>query len=271
MALRMGKRKQPTREEKQIKYALKITDRVLDDQTTHTLAMLMNAKEFRNIDYAVSQGKEAVVFRATCHDGSFRAVKVFKFETTAFRKMVPYIEGDPRFNVDAVKHSKRGLVKVWTRKEYANLSACAQAEVSVPQPFAMKENVIVMEFIGVEGKPCALLQEVVVQNPEVVFKQLLGEMRKMHSAGIVHGDLSPYNVMLLQKENEDGSFEEKAFVIDLAQGVSLKHPKAKEFLERDVANVVHFFSKLGVENELCDGKKALEFILGEGKKAKVRF
>ncbi|HLD62818.1 MAG TPA: serine protein kinase RIO [Candidatus Norongarragalinales archaeon] len=257
----MGKRKQPTREAKQIKFALKITDRVLDDQTTHTLANLMNAKEFRNIDYAVSQGKEAVVFKATCHDGSIVAVKVFKFETTAFRKMVPYIEGDPRFNVDAVKHSKRALVKVWARKEYANLSACFQKNVSVPRPLVFKENVIVMEFIGVEGKPCALLQEVVVQNPEKVFKQLLGEMRKMHSAGIVHGDLSPYNVMLLQTQNEDGSYAEKAFIIDLAQGVSLKHPKALEFLERDVANIVHFFSRLDVESKLCNEKKALEFVL----------
>ncbi len=261
MSLKVSKRKQPEREVKQIKYALKITDKVLDDQTTQTLTSLMNAKAFRNLDYAVSQGKEAVVFRATRHDGSFIAVKVFKFETTAFRNMLPYIEGDPRFNVDAVRHSKRALVKVWTRKEYANLKVCFEGKVSVPEPFAFKENIIVMEFIGVGGKPCALLQEVVVQNPDVVFKQMLGEIKKMHSAGIVHCDLSPYNIMLKQTQNQDGSYDEKAIVIDLAQGVSLKHPKALEFLERDVSNVVSFFSKLRVESELCDKRKALEFVL----------
>ncbi|MEM4254991.1 MAG: RIO1 family regulatory kinase/ATPase [Candidatus Norongarragalinales archaeon] len=261
MSLKVSKRKQPRREDKQIKYALKITDKVLDDQTTRTLAQLMNAKEFKTLDYAIAAGKEAVVFRATRYDGSFCAVKVFKFETTAFRKMVPYIEGDPRFSVDAVKHSKRALVKVWARKEYANLKACFEAKVSVPKPFALKENVIVMEFIGVGGKPCALLTQVVVQNPRAVFKQLLGVIRKMHAAGIVHSDLSPYNIMLMQTQNADGSFDEKAVVIDLAQGVSLKHPKAKEFLARDVSNVVNFFSKLGVESELCDSAKALEFVL----------
>lgn len=247
MALRVGKKKQPRREDKTLKYALKITERVLDDQTLQTLASLLNAKAFKSLDYAVSQGKEAVVFRATKQDGSFVAVKVFKYETTAFRQMMPYVEGDPRFKIDKVRHSKRAFVKVWARKEFANLNACFQAGVNVPQPFLLKENTIVMQFVGVGGRPCALLSEVVVQNPERVFSQLVGEMKKTYKAGLVHADFSPFNIMLKQTQNEDGSFEEKAFVIDLAQGVSLKHPRAQEFLERDVENLVRVFSKLGVK------------------------
>jgi len=261
MALRLGRRKKPRREEKQLKHALKITEKVLDDQTLELLASLINAKAFKSLDYPVSQGKEAVVFRATRQDGSFVAVKIFKFETSAFRNFIPYLEGDPRFAIEAIKHSKRALVKVWARKEFANLKACFEAKASVPEPFALKENIIVMEFIGVGGVPCALLSEVVLQDAEKVFIQLLGEMRKMHSAGIVHSDLSAFNVMLKQTKKPDGSFEEKAFLIDLAQGVSLKHPRAREFLERDVSNVVSFFSKQGVESELCEKKKALEFVL----------
>ena len=124
MALRMGKRKQPLREDKQFKFALKRTDKVLDDQTLETLMRLVNRREFKSLDYPISTGKEAVVFRATKLDGTFVAVKVFKFETTAFRNMIPYIEGDPRFDVSAMRHSKRGLVKTWARKEYANLRTC---------------------------------------------------------------------------------------------------------------------------------------------------
>lgn len=260
MSLKQSKRKQPEREVKQIKYALKITDRVLDDQTTKTLAQLLNAKEFKSLDYPVSQGKEAVVFRATKQDGSFVAVKVFKFETTAFRNMVPYIEGDPRFDVNAVKHSKRALVKVWARKEYANLTVCFKAKAKVPEPYQLKENIIVMQFIGVGGVPCALLNQVVVQDPEKVFKKLLDSMRKMNSAGIVHGDLSPYNIILDQRLLPSGEYDETPYIIDLAQGVSLKHPRAQMFLEKDVSNVIHFFSKLGVKSKLCDVKSAMEFV-----------
>ncbi|MFH1056573.1 MAG: RIO1 family regulatory kinase/ATPase, partial [Candidatus Micrarchaeota archaeon] len=263
MALRLGKRKMPRREDKQLKEALKRTNKVLDDLSLSLLASLINAKAFKSLDYPIAQGKEAVVFRATKHDGSFVAVKVFKFETTAFRNVIPYIEGDPRFNIDAVKHSKRGLVKVWTRKEFANLSACFQAGARVPQPFALKENIIVMGFIGVNGVPCALLNEVVLQNPKEIFRKIVESVRTMFKAGIVHSDLSPFNVMLLQTKNADGSYEETPFIIDLAQGVSIKHPKAQEFLERDARNLCAFFAKAGVKKKPED---VVAFVKG-GKKS----
>ena len=262
MALRLGKRKEPRREDKQLKHALKITSKVLDDQTLRTIAQLMHAKAFKSLDFPVAQGKEAVVFRATRHDAGFVAVKVFKFETSAFRTIINYIEGDPRFDLGSLRHSKRAIVKTWARKEFANLKACFEAGVTVPRPLALKENIIVMEFIGFEGKPCISLTEAAIHDPEKVFAQLMDEMRKMYRAGIVHADFSPYNIMLMQKPIffESEVLDEKAFVIDLAQGVSIQHPRAREFLERDVETMSKFFSKLEVKSELLDSRKALAFI-----------
>jgi RIO kinase 1 len=259
MALRVGKRKRPAREVKQFKYALKITDKVLDDQTLQTLAGLLNAKKFKSVDYPVSQGKEAVVFRATKSDGSFVAVKVFKFETTAFRNIVPYMDGDPRFDIEHARHNKRALVKIWARKEFSNLRAAFDHGVSGPKPLALKENIIVMQFVGEGGRPFALLSEVVVQNPGSVLEKILVSVKRLYEAGIVHADLSPFNIMVSQKPTPEG-VEEEPVLIDFAQGVSLQHPKAQEFLERDIKQLLKFFSKLGVEKSESE---VLQFIKSE--------
>ena len=103
-----------------------------------------------------------------------------------------------------------------------------------------------MQFVGEGGRPFALLSEVVVQNPPAVFEKILISVKKLYAAGIVHADLSPFNIMVAQRET-GGGLEEEPVLIDLAQGVSIRHPKAQEFLERDMRQLIKFFSKLGVE------------------------
>ncbi|MEW5955830.1 MAG: serine protein kinase RIO, partial [Candidatus Micrarchaeota archaeon] len=102
MAWRVSKRKRPRREEKQFKASLgKISGKVFDDKTVDVLLKLISAGVFKTLDYPIAQGKEAMVFRATYKDPAsgeeeFRAVKVFKYETSSFSKsMAKYVEGDP--------------------------------------------------------------------------------------------------------------------------------------------------------------------------------
>jgi len=234
MALRMGKRKAPKREDKQIKERNMIAGGVFEDKTVDVLINLLNAKVIDSLDCPVSGGKEAIVFRASKGKG-YRAVKVFKYENTSFRKMFDYVDGDPRFYKPS--RQKRPLVQLWAKKEYANLKACRGAGVLVPEPFLCRENVLVMEFLGVGGIQSALLSEVVLEDAEKTFETIAQNMEKVFSAGLVHADLSEYNVMLHKGE---------PYFIDFAQGVSLKHPRAAEWLEKDCANVAKFFSKAGV-------------------------
>jgi len=65
-------------------------------------------------------------------------------------------------------------------------------------------------------------------------------MRRLYAAGLVHGDLSEYNLIV---------YEGELFVIDLGQAVTVHHPNAGEFLERDCRNVAAFFSRQGVETD----------------------
>lgn len=236
MSSLVSKRKRPDREEKPVKEVTKIAGKVFDDKTVVVLVKMLNSGSIDSIDYPLAGGKEAIVFRASSKQG-FLAVKVYKYETSSFRHMAKYIDGDPRFRVG---HSQRGIVKEWARKEYANLFTCFEAGIRVPRPIACKDNVVVMEFLGEGGIPSALLEEVVVEKPAELLEQILGDVRKMYGAGLVHADLSAFNIIM---------HSGKPFIIDVGQAVLLEHPLAQEFLEKDVSNVLKFFAALGVRKD----------------------
>jgi len=222
-----------------MKNELKITSAALDDPTIDVFIRFFNNKTFKSLDYPLAQGKESIVFRATRHDGTYVAVKVYKYETSSFRTMGKYIEGDPRF-VKA-RRALRPLVKQWARKEFANLQLCEKAGVRAPKPLAQRENVVVMEFLGEGGIPYAKLQDVILENPEKTLKEILEDTKKLYQAGVVHADLSPYNIVFAG---------DMPYFIDVSQSILKAHPRAQEFLEHDVKTILNYFAKLGIERDL---------------------
>ena len=249
----VSKRKRPPREEKQFKAAFgKISGKVFDDKTIDVLLGLINKKVISSLDYPIAQGKEAMVFRATVRDAAtgqaeFRAVKIFKYETSSFFKsMQNYVEGDPRFRIPS---THRAMVQLWARKEYANLKKCFEAGVSVPEPLIQRENVVVMQFLGEEGIPCTLLEKSEVEDASALWKKVLQSLEKAYCAGLVHADLSSFNIIMCGNE---------PFFIDWGQSVLLEHPQAQWFLEKDVQNLVKFFNKLGVGASVKDVLERLQ-------------
>jgi RIO kinase 1 len=240
LARRLEKRKRPPRDVKQLKEQLKITAGVLDDPTLDVLVHFFNNKTLRSLDYPVAQGKESTVFRGTTPDGANLAVKIYKYEASSFRAMARYIEGDPRFA--KARRALRPLVKQWAKKEFANLAACAKAGVRAPRPVAHRDNVVVMEFLGEGGLPYAKLQDVVLADPERTLDQILEDVRRLYRAGLVHGDLSPYNIVFARGE---------PYFIDVSQSVLLQHPRAREFLEHDVQTLLKHFAKLGARRDFA--------------------
>jgi RIO kinase 1 len=77
-----------------------------------------------------------------------------------------------------------------------------------------------------------------VENPDTAFGVVREYMRRLHAAGLVHGDLSEYNLIV---------HEGQLFVIDLGQAVTVHHPNADEFLWRDCRNVAKFFGRQGAD------------------------
>jgi RIO kinase 1 len=76
-----------------------------------------------------------------------------------------------------------------------------------------------------------------VENPETAFEVVQEYIRRLHAAGIAHGDLSEYNLVVQDAE---------LFVIDCGQAVTIDHPRADDLLQRDFETVAAFFGRLGV-------------------------
>ncbi|WEL20087.1 serine protein kinase RIO [Halorhabdus sp. BNX81] len=165
------------------------------------------------------------------------AVKVYRINASDFKDMRGYLDGDPRF--EGIGSDKKKVVTAWVRKEFANLKRAQQAGVRVPNPIAVERNVLVMEYIATDAEGRAKrLNEVHIENPETAFEVLREYMRRLHAAGLVHGDLSEYNVVFHEGE---------LVVIDLGQAVTVHSPNAEDFLRRDCQNVANFFAGQGVE------------------------
>lgn len=215
----------------------KLVDEFFDHATLLAIGRLINQGQFQSVDYPISTGKEGGVFRASA-TGGFRAVKIYRIGNTIFRHVPPYVIEWLRREVGAMGNTSR-MIFAWTRREHTVLTQLRAAEVRVPEPFACFRNVLVMEFIGEEGLPAPPMQEVVLQDPDAVYIDLTAQLHRMvGTAHLVHGDLSPYNVLVL---------EDRPVIIDVAQAISTEHPQARELLQRDAANFARYFRRLGVD------------------------
>jgi RIO kinase 1 len=216
----------------------KVEQAVFDDATFAALYKLVQDGYVEAFGGPISTGKEANVYEALGRDGRDVAVKVYRVNASNFRHMRDYLDGDPRF--EGIGSDKKAVVLAWTRKEFANLKRARKAGVRVPEPLAVQRNVLVMELVGLVEDRARRLAEVNVENPETAYGVVREYMRRLHRAGLVHGDLSEYNLIV-----HDGEL----VVIDLGQAVTVHHRNAEEFLRRDCHNVAAFFARQGVETD----------------------
>ncbi len=200
---------------------------------------VMRRLRLRRFAGVVSAGKEARVYRAVGRDGRDYAVKIYLTVTAEFRKSIQkYLLGDPRFHNVDVSNTKK-LFFAWARKEFRNLKRMWEAGVPVPRPYLVYQNIIVMEFIGRDGLRAPLLHEVYreLSDQELyeIYRQAVEAYRRiLCRAKLVHADYSEYNIMVL---------DDKIYVIDVAQAVSIEHPNAEDFLLHDVENIHRFFAR----------------------------
>ena len=213
----------------------KVEASVFDDATLGALYKLVQDGYIDAFGGPISTGKEANVYTALAPDGEV-AVKVYRINASDFRQMRDYLDGDPRF--EGIGSDKKKVVVAWTKKEYANLMRARKAGVRVPEPLAVERNVLVMEYLGGEDDRAKRLNEVHVENPQTAYEVVREYTRRLYRAGLVHGDLSEYNIVV-----HDGEL----CLLDLGQAVTVHHPNAREFLERDCHNVAAFFRRQGLE------------------------
>jgi RIO kinase 1 len=228
------------------KEKFKVAHSVFDNFTNRTLFKLICSGRFKGLESPISVGKESNIFSAITEKGTRVIVKIYRLETCDFNRMYGYIRDDPRFH--KLKRKKRKIIFAWVEREYHNLLRAQKGKVNAPQPIAYLNNVLVLEFIGKDNEIAPKLKDKMPKNKKQFFNNIIGNIKKLYKAGLVHGDLSAFNIL---------NFEDKPIFIDFSQATMLEHPMAAELLERDVENICAFFGKQGLER---NAKKIIEAI-----------
>ncbi len=209
---------------------------VFDRFTERTVYKLITQGHFEGLESPISIGKESNVFSALKKDGTRVMAKIYRLETCDFNRMYDYIKDDPRFL--HIKKGKRNIVFSWVQREYRNLLKARQANVSVPTPLTFLKNVLVLEFIGNDGAISPKLKDAHPKYPREFFEKIISNMKRLHQAGLVHSDLSAFNIL---NHNESPVF------IDFSQCTTLDTSRANEYLQRDIRNICNFFKKIGLK------------------------
>ena len=190
-------------------------------------------------------GKEAVVYAVRCGD-EVRCAKVYKDATRRnFRQAALYREGrntrnsrDARAMAKGTRFGRQVQEEAWQSVEVDTLYRLAAAGVRVPQPYAFAHGVVLMELVtDAEGHVAPRLNDVELAEESALAHHatLIRQIVRMLAAGVIHGDLSEYNVLL----GRDGPV-----IIDLPQAVDAAgNNNAASMLLRDVANVTAWFSR----------------------------
>ncbi|NVM30463.1 MAG: serine protein kinase RIO [Candidatus Helarchaeota archaeon] len=225
-----------------------VVEGVFDTETQKTIYELYNRNILDEIEFVISTGKEANVYYAIGPEQDL-AVKIYRIKTAETRFMWPYVIGDPRFK--RIRRKTRDLIFAWAEKEFKNLNRARTAKVRVPKPFAVRKNILVMEFIGTDGDPAPLLKNCTLSKPQKVFDMILKYVKLLfQKAKLVHADLSEFNIL----------YTDEPVIIDISQGVVLDHPNAREFLIRDLKNLLYYFSSFEIELPSLD--QAYEYVTG---------
>ena len=211
---------------------------VMDTRTLFTFNDFLNKGTIESLVGIISAGKEANVYLGRYEDHSEIAIKVYKIDNNTAKWMREYLFGDPRFT--KLSNSVSHIIFTWARKEFKNLKRAQSGGVPVPNPLNVKDNVLLMEFIGEKGTPAPRLKDIEIEGDvDPYYQQTIGFIRDLYKkANLVHGDLSEFNILY---------WKGKLTVIDMSQSVMVEHPKARFFLARDIKNVNAYFEKVGAK------------------------
>jgi RIO kinase 1 len=202
-----------------------------------------------SVSRQLMSGKEAMVYVVRC-GGEARCAKVYKEATQrSFRQAVDYTENrkvkntrQARAMAKGTRFGRQAQEAAWQSAEVDALYRLAAAGVRVPRPYNFHEGVLLMELVtDVHGDAAPRLNDVsfTPEQARAHHATLMAEVVRMLCAGVVHGDLSEFNILLA----EDGPV-----IIDLPQAVDAAgNNHAQRMLLRDVDNLRGFFGRFAPE------------------------
>ncbi|MCX8184920.1 MAG: RIO1 family regulatory kinase/ATPase [Sulfolobales archaeon] len=194
----------------------------------------------------IGTGKESVLHLAKTPSGDVVVVKFYKIGRISFKKVVrsrDYLVNQP---------SWLEASKVSAEREYRALSILSKQTELVPKAFGWSRHTVVMEII--EGVDLCDYRD--ARDPENILKLILTALRVAYlNAGIVHADLSEYNVVVSLRGPT-----ELPYIIDWPQYLHREDPRSEGYLRNDVSNLLKFFKRrYGV---VIDLERAVGYVKG---------
>ena len=214
-------------------------------KTPKRLAPLVEEGLIDEVLRQLMSGKEATVYVVRCGE-EIRCAKVYKEASQrSFKQAASYQEGRKVKNSRQARAMEKGSrygrkmqEEVWQNAEVDALYKLAAAGVKVPTPYLCFEGVLLMDLVtDADGHAAPRLNDVEL-SPELALQyhaQLLQQVVLMLCAGVIHGDLSEFNILV------DG---EGPVIIDLPQAIdAASNTEAAAMLERDVTNLANYFGQ----------------------------
>jgi RIO kinase 1 len=207
---------------------------VMSPRISKIIFNLIGKGKITKIIGILNAGKEANVYNGIGGDGREIAIKVYRINSQTSKWMQEYIRGDPRFT-NYRKGNSTTLMTTWAMKEFKNLKRAREAGVPVPEPLYVEFNLLVMGFIGKDGTT-----ETQLEDPLKHLNTILHGIQDLFiKARLIHADLSAFNILY---------HEDKIYFIDFGQAVLADHPNARKYFDRDMDNVLGYFSGVLPEN-----------------------
>jgi RIO kinase 1 len=215
-------------------------------QTPHSLLSLVDEGLIDQVVRPLMSGKEAQVFLVRS-GGELRVAKVYKeAQHRSFKQRAEYTEGrnvrssrDQRAITKRTRHGRAQDEAAWRSAEVDMIYRLRTAGVRVPAPHHFVDGVLIMELVtDADGQPAPRLGDLSLDAAHAtrVFDRVLAEVVRMLAAGVVHGDLSDFNVLM----GVDGPV-----IIDFPQAVDASsNHNARKLLLRDVDNLHRFLAKV---------------------------
>jgi len=208
--------------------------------------LALNAHQKHKCIYSVGNqigvGKESDIVVVADKTGKQNILKIHRLGRISFRSV--------KNNRDYLRHRSSGswmyMSRLAAMKEYAFMKALGQNGFPVPEPISQNRHTIVMSLI--DAFPLRQISE--VPQPDVLYSELMDMIVRLARFGLIHGDFNEFNLLIKEIEDPDAKEGEnpeiirlEPVLIDFPQMVSVDHPNAEMYFDRDIDCIKRFFQR----------------------------
>ncbi len=192
----------------------------------YSLHLLVESGHVKAIGKKMGEGKESLVYNCISKQGE-AVIKFHRLGYQSFKKVVEKRDyGNLNFLVLSIRSAKR---------EFSALKKLHG--LAVPEAYSWEGNAVLMQLIDADE-----MVKVKLRNPEDVFEAIIDEVAKFYRRGVIHGDLSPFNILVS---------EEGFWIIDFPQSLEVGEDNWMEILRRDLENLLKYFGRAyGIERDM---------------------